>query len=267
MTNEQFLEGVQRNVDRIRAYKLGMDGRGGQCDCIGLIIGAIRLMGGVWNGTHGSNYAARNEMRNFGEIISENMLAVGDIVYKAKRPGQSGYDLPGAYDSHPDKNDYYHVGVVTKVNPLEITHCTSVSGGIKRDKSLGQWQYVGKLKKIQEGAEMGEERTYKVIGGSLRMRTGPDISYPVILMIPDGSTVKAAEIAENSGWMYCKYGGKSGYCMAKYLMEAFEPKDEPEDEPVEEEPIVTVELPLSVAKAFYNAVKKELLAVGVIDDE
>lgn len=262
MTNEQFLEGVQKNIDRIRAYKLGMDGRGGECDCIGLIIGAIRLMGGKWTGTHGSNYAARNEMAAFGEIISVNMLAVGDIVYKAKRPGQSGYALPGAYDSHPDKNDYYHVGVVTKVKPLEITHCTSVSGGIKRDKSLGQWQYVGQLKKIQEGEVMGEERTYKVIGGSLLMRSGPDRSYPVILIMPDGSAVKAAEITGNSEWRYCKYGGKTGYCMKKYLMEAYEP----EDEPVEEEPIVTVELPLSVAKAFYNAVKKELLAVGVIEE-
>lgn len=231
MTNEQFLDGVQKNIDRIRAYKLGMDGRGGECDCIGLIIGAIRLMGGVWNGTHGSNYAARNEMAAFGEIISENMLAVGDIVYKAKRPGQSGYALPGAYDRHLDKNDYYHVGVVTKVKPLEITHCTSVSGGIKRDKSLGQWQYVGQLKKIQEGEEMGEERTYKVIGGSLRMRSGPDTTYPVILMIPDGSTVKAAEIAGNVDWMYCKYGGRSGYCMAQYL-EPLEESEQPEEETV-----------------------------------
>ena len=60
MTNEQFLEGIQKNIARVREYKLGMDGSGGQCDCIGLIIGAVRLMGGEWKGTHGSNYAARN---------------------------------------------------------------------------------------------------------------------------------------------------------------------------------------------------------------
>lgn len=247
MTNEKFLEGVQRNIDRIRAYKLGMDGRGGECDCIGLIIGAIRLMGGEWKGTHGSNYAARNEMAAFGEIISENMLTVGDIVYKAKRPGQSGYALPGAYDSHPDKNDYYHVGVVTKVKPLEITHCTSVSGGIKRDKSLGQWQYVGQLKKIQEGEEMGEERTYKVIGGSLRMRSGPDTTYPVVLMIQDGSTVKAAEIAGNDEWVFCSYAGRSGYCMKQYLEET-----EVSEAPEEEQPNVVITLPYDIAKALHD---------------
>lgn len=231
MTNERFLDGVTKNVSRIREYKLGMDGRNGECDCIGLIIGAIRLAGGKWTGTHGSNYAARNEMRNFGEIITPAMLSVGDIVYKAKMPGQSGYALPSTYDGHPDRRDYYHVGVVTSVNPLEITHCTSVSGGIKVDKSLGQWQYFGQLKKVQGGVKMSEERSYKVVGGGLRMRSGPETTYPVILMIPDGSPVKAAEIAGNIDWMYCKYGGKSGYCMARYL-ELWEESEQPVEETV-----------------------------------
>lgn len=235
MTLEQFMEGIRRNAARINEYQLGMDGTNGQCDCIGLIIGAVRLMGEKWTGTHGSNYAARNEMRNFGEIITAAMLSIGDIVYKAKMPGQSGYALPATYDGHPDRRDYYHVGVVTSVNPLEITHCTSVSGGIKVDKSLGQWQYYGQLQKVQDGVKMSEERSYKVVGGGLRMRSGPETTYPVILMIPDGSAVKAAEIAGNSEWMYCKYGGKSGYCMARYL----EPWEESE-QPVEKTVKMTV---------------------------
>lgn len=235
MTNEQFMGGLKKNIDRVWEYQLGMDGTGGKCDCIGLIIGAVRLAGGKWKGTHGSNYAARNEMRNFGEIITPAMLSVGDIVYKAKMPGQSGYALPAKYDGHPDRRDYYHVGVVTSVNPMEITHCTSVSGGIKVDKSLGQWHYFGQLQKVQDGDKMSEERSYKVIGGGLRMRSGPDTTYPVILMIPDGSTVKAAEIAGNSEWMYCKYGGRSGYCMAQYL----EPLEAPE-QPGEETVTMTV---------------------------
>lgn len=39
--------------------------------------------------------------------------------------------------------DYYHVGVVTRLSPFEITHCTSVDGGIKRDTKLGKWGYAG----------------------------------------------------------------------------------------------------------------------------
>ena len=220
MTNEQFMEGIQRNVDRVHEYKLGMDGRGGQCDCIGLIIGAIRLMGGEWKGTHGSNYAARNEMRNFGEIITPAMLSVGDIVFKAKMPGQSGWALPEKYDTHPDHRDYYHVGVVTSVKPLEITHCTSVSGGIKTDTSLGQWQYVGQLKIVTEGDEVVEEHKYRVIGGTLKMRTGPGTNYKVIANVPDGGIVTGMEISGNAEWISCRYGHNVGYCMARYLERA-----------------------------------------------
>lgn len=217
MTNERFLDGITKNVSRIREYKLGMDGRNGECDCIGLIIGAIRLMGEEWKGTHGSNYAARNETKNLGEIINSSMLSVGDVVYKARKPGQAGYSLPSVYNAHPDKNDYYHVGVVTSTNPLEITHCTSAPGGIKKDKSLGQWAYSGKMKKVEGGDSLLEQNMYTVVGGDLRLRSGPSTDYPVIIMIPDGSAVSASEIAGNDGWMYCKYGAKTGYCMRQYL--------------------------------------------------
>ena len=36
-------------------------------------------------------------------------------------PGQAGYALPERYKKGPDQRDYYHVGVVTAVEPLEIT--------------------------------------------------------------------------------------------------------------------------------------------------
>ena len=217
MTNEQFLEGIQRNVDRIREYKLGMDGRNGQCDCIGLIIGAVRLMGGEWKGTHGSNYAARNEVKNFGEITSADALSVGDIVFKAKKPGQSGYALPSKYYGHHDQRDYYHVGVVTRTKPLEITHCTSVPTGIKVDNTLGQWQYMGKLKILAEGKEVVEEHKYRVAGGTLKMRTGPGINYKVIAYVPDESIVTGMGISGNDEWISCRYGNAVGYCMARYL--------------------------------------------------
>ena len=37
------------------AYKQPGDGSNGVCDCIGLIIGALRRMGLKWTGIHGSN--------------------------------------------------------------------------------------------------------------------------------------------------------------------------------------------------------------------
>lgn len=243
MTNEQFMEGIQRNIDRVREYKLGMDGRNGQCDCIGLIIGAIRLMGGEWTGTHGSNYAARNEMKNFGEIVGENMLNVGDIVYKAKKPEQSGWALPSKYSGNPDQRDYYHVGVVTGVKPLEITHCTSVSGGIKRDSTLGQWQYVGQLIKVVEEAVY-----YHVKGGVLKMRHGPGVTYNVIGYIPNKA--KVTYLGDSGEWMFVRYGNKSGYCMKEYLVA--------ENKPADAEDEVSITIPLPMAKALQNALNNAL---------
>lgn len=143
-----FMECLFQNIDRTTQYVSGKDGTGGKCDCIGLIIGAIRLAGGSWTGTHGSNYAVRNEMRWMESIGSASDLAYGDIVYKAYAPGHSSWNLPSSYKYSDDQNDYYHVGVVTQVNPLRITHCTTVAGGIKVDTSLGAWKYRGLLKKV-----------------------------------------------------------------------------------------------------------------------
>lgn len=141
-----FVAAVLENVQRVTQYKLGGDGsKRGECDCIGLIIGAVRLMGKTWDGIHGSNYAARYKTANFALIPGANALAVGNIVYKARGPRESNYDLPARYSDHADQNDYYHAGVVTSINPLEITHCTSTPGGIKRDSSLGKWKYYGEV--------------------------------------------------------------------------------------------------------------------------
>ena len=60
----RFLEKVQVIKSLNPAYKQPGDGSNGVCDCIGLIIGAIRRMGLKWTGIHGSNYAARYQTVN-----------------------------------------------------------------------------------------------------------------------------------------------------------------------------------------------------------
>lgn len=157
ITLSQFMTALQTNINRTTQYVSGGDGTGGKCDCIGLIIGAIRLAGGSWTGTHGSNYAVRNEMRWVQSVSSASQLAYGDIVYKAYAPGHSSWNLPSSYKYSSDQNDYYHVGVVTQVDPLRITHCTTVSGGIKVDTSMGAWKYRGLLKKVDYTDSEGQE--------------------------------------------------------------------------------------------------------------
>lgn len=51
VTTESFLRGVDAIAGGKPTYRLGHDGSDGTCDCIGLIIGAIRRAGGTWDGT------------------------------------------------------------------------------------------------------------------------------------------------------------------------------------------------------------------------
>lgn len=225
ITLTEFLNCLEENVSRITHYESAGDGSGGGCDCIGLIIGALRLAGFKWPGTHGSNWAARNAMDGLEHIADPGKLFLGEIVFKAHEPGEKGYDLPGAYKNSPDQRDYYHVGVVTGTAPLVITHCTSVPGGIQRDNRLGAWKWGGKLKYVdyQGGDANMEEPLYRATvtaesGKTVRMRTGPSTNAWVEEEVPIGTEVEVLDVL--NGW--CKIrleNGKTGYMMGKFLRE------------------------------------------------
>ena len=220
MLLELFLEKVEEIAATDLVYQEGKDGSNGACDCIGLIIGAIRRAGGSWTRTHGSNYAARYEMRELLPVTDAGELCLGDVVYKARTPGQAGYDLPDKYSTDPDKRDYYHVGVVTATSPLEITHCTSP--GIVRDTKLGKWTYRGRLEKVnydgtsQEVGTMVQAATVVADSGSkVKMRSKPSASDGLYWEVPVGAKVQVAEIA--GGWAKVRYGDRTGYMMAAFL--------------------------------------------------
>ncbi len=155
----EFLAAVEEIAAENPSYRKGGSGFDGSCDCIGLIIGALQRCGGKWNGIHGSNWAARNATNGLKRIVSNADLEVGEIVFKAKAPGQSGYDLPDRYKKDPDQNDYYHVGVVLSVYPLRIRHMTTPSA--KVDTKIGAWSHHGwcslveKEKWNEAGTEQG----------------------------------------------------------------------------------------------------------------
>ncbi len=72
-----FMEKVEEIATETPRYRKGGSGKDGTCDCIGLIIGAIRRAGGSWPGLHGSNYAARSETENLREIRTAGDLQPG----------------------------------------------------------------------------------------------------------------------------------------------------------------------------------------------
>lgn len=232
MNVTQFLERVQQNVSRVKVYKPGGDGTNGECDCIGLIIGALRLGGVKWTGTHGTNYAVRNEMRWCSTLTKVSQLKKGMVVYKSREPGSNGYSLPEKYEAGGDLLDYYHVGVVTQINPLVITHCTS-PGPIVRDSKLGKWNWYGELKKVDpvdEEEEVSHMKTMYVVGGRLNLRSGPSTQNATLAQMPTGSMVQAEQY--NDTWSRVQYTdakGKtySGYAVSEYLSETAPDGDAP----------------------------------------
>ena len=226
MILEAFIAQVEAIAQASPVYRPGGDGSDGTCDCIGLVIGAIRRAGGSWTGTHGSNYAARYEMRELLPVTDAGELCLGDVVYKARTPGQAGYALPERYKKNPDQRDYYHVGVVTAVEPLEITHCTGP--GIVRDAKLGRWTYRGRLEKVDyDGAEVVENmvQTATVVadsGDDVKMRSTPSKTDGLYYKVPVGATVQVASV--DGKWAKVRYQDRTGYMMVEYLeMDVQEP--------------------------------------------
>ena len=77
MTIDEFLTNVRRIQAADPRYRLGRDGSDGYCDCIGLVIGAIRRSGGQWRGIHGTNWTARNAMHDLHALRGAGQLLRG----------------------------------------------------------------------------------------------------------------------------------------------------------------------------------------------
>ena len=219
---KRFLQGVQAIKDLHPQYKLGRSGDDGWCDCIGLIIGALKRAGYRWPGTHGSNYAVRNQVVSRRFINDASQLSVGDAVFKYHNPGEAGYSLPSGYASHPDQRDYYHVGVVTSIKPLGITHCST--NGVVTDTKLGKWRAAGWLKAVttndkEEDAPMGNQmEVFTGNSAGLNFRTKPKggAKLHAASPLPNGAIVDVLN-DEGGGWLKVQYGPNIGYCMGVYL--------------------------------------------------
>ncbi len=211
------------------SYRSGGSGSDGTCDCIGLIIGAIRRAGGNWNGTHGSNYSARSEMVDLLRANGAADLQPGEVVYKAYEPGEKGYNLPGKYREggsayNGDLHDYYHVGIVESVEPLRIRHMTTPKP--KMDTKLGKWAWHGKLRKIsygggedtpsgdEEGQDTQKATVWSANGKPVKLRASKisgTAGYRLYDELPVGTTVEVVERGDS--WTRVNYGRRVGWYM------------------------------------------------------
>lgn len=259
MTRDQFVSAVLQNAMTVQGYLNGADGRGKDhlCDCIGLIIGAFKILGLNWPGVHGTNWTSRNYINGLEEFQTTLDLRLGDVVLKARDPGQDGYSLPDTYKNSPDKRDYYHIGVVTNMNPFTITHCTTVPGGIQTDKGKKNWKFKGVLKAITEGG--GTVQKAIVIatqGNTVNMRSNPSKAATILTAVPVNEEVDL--INEGDVWSQIRYKGINGYMMTEFLCPVADDTPPDETEPVPPEDItpgdefVTIKMPESLALALWE---------------
>ena len=258
MTNREFLEGVRRIAASSPTYRTGGDGSDDTCDCIGLIMGAL---GGKFD-MHSTNWFARYQ--TFGlEPINHDRYEpeIGDILYKARNPSNPKYDLHERYVTGRyatgDLLDYYHVGVVTNVAPLEITHCTSTGNvnGIAYDSTAENWTHVGILANVDYDKNAMPEETaaankvavvYSENRKPVRLRPIPSTDKPYIAEVPFGAQVEILEQAD--GWAKVAWGSQRGYMMVDFLRVI---GAVPTDGPTEE--TVTITLSASAAVELYKA--------------
>lgn len=229
---EKFLNGCKRNAARIKEYKLGKSGNNGQCDCIGYVIGSLGLEGQKWGGMHGSNYAARNRTKNLHYVSNASQLKLGELVYKAKELGANGYNLPARYMHDSDLKDYYHVGVVTSVDPLVISHCSV--GGMHYDRKLGLWHYAGYCSLVdysdtKPDLPVSEPVPTPSVGKmvvdvpddtSVNVRRAASTSAGVLTRLPEGSVVEVTSVS--GPWSHVNYSYDrmgEGYIMSKFLVD------------------------------------------------
>lgn len=260
MTNEKFVEGVQRIAASNPTYRTGGDGSDGTCDCIGLIMGAL---GGEYP-MHSSNWFARYMTFGLAPIAPDGYEpTLGDLVYKARNPNNPKYDLHERYVSGRyatgDLNDYYHVGVVTSVVPLEITHCTSTGNvdGIAYETTLDSWTHCGVVDVIDlvefetgEGLVTHELAVvYSENGKPVKLRPFPSTDKPYMAKVPFGAQVEILEQADE--WATVRWNGQRGYMMREFLRPIGMATAEPDSEPT-----YTITLGASAAAELVLALRK-----------
>ena len=239
ITKQQFLEKVDEIDAEQPTSRLGGYGADGTCDCIGLGIGALRRAGESWPGTHGSNFAAREEVHDLRRITSVSDLQIGDVVFKARAKGESGWDLPEKYWKGKDLNDYYHFGIVRGLDPLDIVHCTTPT--VKHDNKLGKWNYTAKLNRVEDDwreDEREDEGMAKIAkidrpegteGSTVNVRIGAGKQTKLVGRVPFGEIVEV--LSDLGDWCQIKTkSGMKGWVMANYIL--YEGEDIGDDDPL-----------------------------------
>ncbi len=209
-------------------------------DCSGMFVKMYRDQGAKIY--HGSNTIFREYCSETGEIHSEKDLQVGMAVFKCK-PWTDADKGNKWYGTAP--GNLSHIGFVTGVNPLEITHCTSPVA--KTDNKIGKWAYWGKLKDVDYGGDPGPSPspdpgpspepepsrtmyTFAENGKPINLRVKASTKAALVDKVPVGQAVTWLK-EDGTGWAYVQWKKKKGWMLECFLVEDPQPVPDPDPEP------------------------------------
>lgn len=247
-------------------------------DCSGAWVRCYKKHG--YNILHGSNSIFRKECSSTGQITSKNDLKVGMMVFKNRFDGKE----PEKY-----KNDglgnFYHIGAVTSINPLVITHATSPNAkqDTKFNSNMNGWTHWGVGNKVEisdvmdnnldDGgnetvATSGElqDKNCKVVansGSTVNIRKSESQKGKLVVRVPIGDTVLVTSDSGNSyvgvRWedatgIY-KHIGKvyTGYMAREFLVVYDENSDEETSEDSDNTDVIVIDEKSDLEKRIYNA--------------
>lgn len=212
-----------------------------ECDCIGMSKYSFRENSVQFSST-GTNYSYRKQVENCRPIKSETDLNVGDVVFKAYEQDEPGWSLdkypkylPGGSEYNGDLRDYYHIGSVKSVNPLQIIHMTSPTAQMDTTLNKKGWDFVANWKKeyISDSPEptppeppeppTPEPETavvYAESGKTVKMRNKPSTSCSLYWLVPCGTTAEILEWGDDWSHIRAFAEGalRTGYMMSKFLI-------------------------------------------------
>ncbi len=190
-------------------------------DCSGAFVRAYKQYG--FSIYHGSNRIIRVYCHDVFTIQGQSQLQVGMAVFKARsdlnnmsdayKPGGQYYDPSLPYD-------YYHIGLVTSINPFQIIHATTPVA--KMDTTLSNWTTAGYLNQVDYGSIPTPEPapsqavTAATSGSSVNLRSGPSKSAGILTRVPLDVTVDVLFVYDDTWWQV-RYQGTTGYMMQEFL--------------------------------------------------
>ena len=190
----------------------------GCVDCSGAFTYAFRQFGISY--PHGSNAIARNY--TVGKMLPISEAKPGMAAFKARVPGESGYDLPDKYKSSGDLNDYYHIGLVDD-DPHYVLNAKGEKSGFCRDALTAKngWDCVAELKYVDYGEGEKMETNARVVlpagrtGSTVNMRVSPSTADDIVKKVPVGAEITVLD--DQGQWCKISYDGKTGYMMSNYV--------------------------------------------------